>query len=62
MTTHRTAKNAPVPAPIHILNLVAVLLRGLTLLFARAKWRDLSLLVLILVVLIMGYWRAIFLG
>jgi hypothetical protein len=46
-----------VPPVIHMVNLAALLLVGLILLFAAViKWRDLGLLLLI-GVLIMGYWR-----
>jgi hypothetical protein len=48
MTTHCTAKNACVLAVIHVVNLSAVLLGSLILLFATARWRGLSLLVLIM--------------
>jgi hypothetical protein len=57
MMHHHTAKSAGVPPVIHVVNLAALLLLGVILLFAAAvRWRDLGLLVLI-GVLMAGYWR-----
>jgi hypothetical protein len=56
MSDH-AAKSARVPTAIHAVNLVALLLLGVILLFAAVvRWRDLGLLVLI-AALMAGYWR-----